>query len=351
LASLAGCIGGGGGGEEGPIKLGGVLPLTGIQAEPAKWIKRAWELKIEQVNDNGGLFGRDVDLIVYDNELTASKTQRQTQRLLTKNNVDILLGPYNTVTMPTMAPIAESHGYTVLHMFWPASHILDWKQGNGKWPHQFGFSAGSYTYPRATLKFLSSLPSDIRPKRLAFIGRNDVYGKDGFSSWQRFLDEFGGNFEIVGNEYYQPGTTDLSSVVRKFQGENVDFFGSNSYFGGSSLFVRALANLGMQPDITWTSVGSQIPDWIPSMGATGEYVMGAGPYVYSVDTEANQKLYETTQNKWGQKPHYSLGFAAIQFDAYLQALKEIGDSSAFNTSIVIPANSHLRTASQMLKCL
>lgn len=324
-ATIAGCASlpkaGGGGGK---LKMGGVLPLTGALADPAEWIKRAWNLAVDQVNKNGGILGKEVDLTIYDTELNKSKMQSQTSKLITQDNVDVFLGPYPTITAPVISPILERNGMTVLHMFWPASHIRAWKNGEGKWPHQFGFSAGSYTYPRAMVKYISSLPSDVKPERIALIGRNDIYGKDSAWAWKHFMDKFG-DFKLVGSEYYEPGSTDMTAQTRKLKDKNPDLIASNSYMGGSTLVMKAIADVGLNPDFIWASVGPQIPSWIPALKATGEYVFGSTPYAYSVPTKGNEKLYKTAQEKWGKKPHYSFGFGFIQFQIYKQLLESIGE--------------------------
>ena len=57
-----------------PIKIGGSLPLTGIASEQAKWVKAGYEWWAEDVNSRGGLLGRPVKLIIYDDESNAEKS-------------------------------------------------------------------------------------------------------------------------------------------------------------------------------------------------------------------------------------------------------------------------------------
>ena len=47
--------------------------------------------------------------------------------------------------MPVVAPVLEQNGYTVLHQFWPRSHIKEREQNKNAFPSQYGFSAGNYT--------------------------------------------------------------------------------------------------------------------------------------------------------------------------------------------------------------
>ena len=66
-----------------PIKVGGSLSLTGVFAENAKWTKAGYDLWLKDVNKRGGLLGRPVELIVYDNEGNADKAVTYYERLIT----------------------------------------------------------------------------------------------------------------------------------------------------------------------------------------------------------------------------------------------------------------------------
>jgi len=351
VVAVAGCTGGGGNGDgsggsdggsggssdgsssggstgsaggSGTLHLGGILPLTGGLADPAMWIQRAWNFKIGQINDNGGLLGKQLKLTVYDSELDKTKMRTLTSKLLDQDNVDLFLGPYPTITMPVIAPILEKAGKTVMHMFWPRSTIQAYANGNGKWPHQFGFSAGAYTYPRAFSKFLGDLPKSEQPASVAFMGRSDLYGHDSYDSWKEFLGKYAPNVEIVGSEYFKPGANDLSDVARKLKTYNPEMVATNSYMGGSILAMKAVANVGMKPKVLWANVGPQIPSWIPALKGTGQNVFGSTPYSYSVPSDANKELYKESQNKWGKKPNYSFGFGYMQLQIYEQAIKQNG---------------------------
>lgn len=60
-----------------PIKIGGSLPLTGLASEQAKWVKAGYEAWADDINKKGGLLGRPVKLIVYDDESNADKADRK----------------------------------------------------------------------------------------------------------------------------------------------------------------------------------------------------------------------------------------------------------------------------------
>jgi branched-chain amino acid transport system substrate-binding protein len=309
-----------------PIHFGGILPLTGAVANPAQWIQRAWNIRVDQVNQSGGLLGRDVELTVYDTELDNQQMQTLTQQLVTQDDIDVFLGPYPTITAPVISPILSRENMTALHIFWPASMAQEYQNGEGSWPNQYGFTSAMLTYPRTFVNYLDSLSGDIRPERIAMIGRNDVVGEDSATGWRNAIEDID-DMEIVVDERFEVGSTDLSPVVRNVEGTDADVIAGNSYAAGSQLFAQAVADIGLNPDFLWFLLGPQVPAWLTSLEATGEYVFGSTPYAYSVPTDSNEELFEIAQNEYGSLPHYSFGFGAIQFDIYRQAIENAGELS------------------------
>jgi ABC-type branched-subunit amino acid transport system substrate-binding protein len=224
--------------------------------------------------------------------------------------------------MPVISPILSRNDMTVMHQFWPKSQVDQYAAGNGQWPNQYGFSAGTLDYPQVFIEYLDTLEGDIRPETIAMIGRNDIYGEDAAAAFDQFVGEID-DMEIVLDERFEVGTTDLSPIVRNID-TDTDVVVCNSYANGSQLFAQAVADIGLDPDFVWANVGPQVPAWF-SLEGTGEYVFGSTPYAYSVPTDANEELYEVVQDEYGELPHYSFGFGTIQFDIYQQAIEEVGE--------------------------
>ena len=83
--------------DDGPILIGGTLGLTGAFAGPSADYKLAYDLWLERVNAEGGLLGRPVEMIVYDDESTPATAQALYQRLINEDGVDLILAPYHHV--------------------------------------------------------------------------------------------------------------------------------------------------------------------------------------------------------------------------------------------------------------
>lgn len=107
--ALAGCAedDSGGGADEGPIKIGAVLDITGPGASLGVPERQTLEMLAERVNADGGIDGREIELLIEDNQSTEDAAARAATKLLQTEEVDILLGASRTGPSLAMRPIAE----------------------------------------------------------------------------------------------------------------------------------------------------------------------------------------------------------------------------------------------------
>lgn len=101
--------------DDDPIVVGGSLALTGFLAPTAAIHKITGDLFVEQLNANGGLLGREVVWDVRDDESVPDQAAAIYERLITEDNVDLILGPYGTGTITAAMAVAEREGYVFPH--------------------------------------------------------------------------------------------------------------------------------------------------------------------------------------------------------------------------------------------
>lgn len=113
---LAGCAEGeetpapagtGGAAQEGPIKIGAVLDITGAGATLGVPERQTLEMLAEQVNADGGVNGREIELIIEDNQSTEDGAAKAVNGLISSEQVDLILGASRTGPSLAMRPIAE----------------------------------------------------------------------------------------------------------------------------------------------------------------------------------------------------------------------------------------------------
>src|ERR1700709_2833320 len=120
------------GAQQPPIKIGMSMAQTGGLAGGGK----AWQVGIEiwrdDVNAKGGLLGRKVELVVYDDKSSASETPAIYSKLLDVDKVDILFGPYATGATAPLMPLVKQRGMLLIGNF---SFQVNSKGGHDMWFH------------------------------------------------------------------------------------------------------------------------------------------------------------------------------------------------------------------------
>src|SRR5467141_1957472 len=97
-----------------PIRVGMSLALTGAGASPSKVINTALDIWRDDVNAKGGLLGRPVELVIYDDQSTPANVPGIYTKLITVDKVDLLLGPYGTnFVAPAMPTIIQNKKLTI----------------------------------------------------------------------------------------------------------------------------------------------------------------------------------------------------------------------------------------------
>lgn len=102
--------------EEGPVRIGAVLDITGAGAALGGPERDTLELLASQLNDAGGINGREVDLTILDNQSREDEAATQLNRLLNEEDVDIILGASRTGPSLAMRPLAEQAQIPMISM-------------------------------------------------------------------------------------------------------------------------------------------------------------------------------------------------------------------------------------------
>ena len=106
----------GGGSEEGPVRMGAVLDITGAGASLGGPERDTLELLARQLNEQGGIDGREVELTILDNQSREDEAATQLNRLLNEEDVDIILGASRTGPSLAMRPLAEQAEIPMISM-------------------------------------------------------------------------------------------------------------------------------------------------------------------------------------------------------------------------------------------
>lgn len=261
--------------QQKPIVIGGTLGLTGSFAEPSADYKVVYQRWLDEVNKKGGLLGRPVKMIIYNDEGTPTVAQSLYSRLLDQDQVDLVLAPYTTFIGGAIVPIVLSHQKLLFNGGFVGINIFKNARGS---------IIGSYTYQepdytRGLFDLIKGLPTNKRPKRVAIFTAQNPFpvvvrdGVGGVGGALKLAKAAGMN--VVLNEQYPPNTTDFTGLVQKAKAANADMLLELGLPNDSLQVARTVQQQGYKP-LIFCTCGSQVTTlsaW-PKLGSAAEGVIG-----------------------------------------------------------------------------
>ncbi|MEW6666429.1 MAG: amino acid ABC transporter substrate-binding protein [Thermodesulfobacteriota bacterium] len=284
-----------------PIKLGGSLAITGPLADNAKWIKRGYETWAEKVNKGGGLLGRPVELVIYDDEGKPDKAVQLLEKAITVDKANLLLGGYGGASCAAQMPVAERYNMVYVSM---GGHMTSFSQG-----FKYSFSAtpmmGEWL-GEAFFKFLEGLPADARPKSVAYIRLNNPIGRSGQIVERKWAEKLG--MKIVVEEYYDPPLSSADALILKAKEKNAELLYCTQFFPDAVLTVRSSKAIGYNPKFFQQSIAATSPAWSKMLGPDANYVYQGVIITNTLPYPGIAELNKVAREKWGEPdaPEYFL---------------------------------------------
>ena len=226
-----------------PIRIGMSLALTGAGASPSKVIHTALEIWRDDINAKGGLLGRPVELIIYDDQSTPANVPGIYTKLITVDKVDLLLGPYGTnFVAPAMPTIIQNNKLTIS---FTAIGI------NDKFHYPKYFSMVS-TGPDGVNAFSIGLfelavAQTPKPQTVAILAADAEFAQSAAQGARQEIKKH--NLKLVYDQSYPPATADFAPVVRAIQALNPDIVYIGAYPPDNVGIIRAANEIGLSPKI------------------------------------------------------------------------------------------------------
>jgi branched-chain amino acid transport system substrate-binding protein len=214
-----------------PVRIGFSMPLTGGLASNGKAILTAYQMWAEDINTKGGLLGRKVELVFYDDQSNPTQVPGIYAKLLDVDKVDLVISSYGTnMSMPAM-PVVMPKNLVLMSLFALAVN----KQFN--YPNYFSmFPAGPDAVHEISRGFFE-IARERRLQTVAIVGADSDFAKMAADGARDNAVAMG--FKIVYERSYPPNTVDFTPIVRAIQAANPDFVYVASYPTDSVGIVRA----------------------------------------------------------------------------------------------------------------
>jgi len=224
-----------------PIKVGFSMALTGGVAPNGRQMLIALEIWRDDVNAKGGLLGRLVELVFYDDQSNPSNVPGIYQKLLSIDKVDLLIGPYATnMVAPAMPVIVSAKKTTVSLLALGVNQHFNYPQYFSMVPAgPDGIKTFSDGY------FQIAAAQNPKPKTVAIVSADAEFARTAADGARANAKKLG--FDVIYDKSYPPPTADFTSVMRAVQAANPDIVFVASYPPDTVGIVRATNEIGYTP--------------------------------------------------------------------------------------------------------
>ena len=224
-----------------PLRIGFGMALTGPLAPNGKSALLAMKIWEEDINAKGGLLGRPVQLVYYDDKSSPSEVPAIYTKLLDVDHVDLIVGGYATNMLAPAMPVVMQKNRLFIGMLGLAVN----KEFD--YPKYFAMiPSGPEPKPAFTKGFFDvAMAQDPKPKTVAIVGADAEFSRNASDGAHENAKAAG--LKIVYNRNYPPATTDFSPIVRGMQAANPDLAVICSYPLDSVGMVRAINEIGFKP--------------------------------------------------------------------------------------------------------
>jgi branched-chain amino acid transport system substrate-binding protein len=250
------------------VKIGMSMPQTGSLGAGGQAALLALRMWVEDVNAKGGLLGRKVEFIVYDDQTNPALTPQIYTKLLDVDKVDLLIAPYGTVPTAPIMPLVKQRGLLLMGNFsFQVNRTVkhDMWFNNSPWNDAASWSAG----------FLQA-GQKVGARSIAILAADQEFAQN-LANGARELAKKAG-LKTVYDQNYPPATVDFSAMIRAIRAAKPDMVFVMSYPNDSVAIVRAVNEIGVGESVKLFGGGMVGLQFTPNMVSLGSSLNGIVNY-------------------------------------------------------------------------
>ena len=223
-----------------PIKIGLSVSLTGGVAANGKQVLLAMQIWKDDINAKGGLLGRPVELVYYDDQSSPAAVPAIYTKLLDVDKVDLTVGPYATNMVVPALPVLMQHNRATVGI------LAIGANREFHYPKYFAMIS-SGPNPRLVFSegyFAVAMQQNPKPQTVAITGADAEFAQISMDGARENAKKAG--LKIVYDQAYPPNTTDFAPVIRAVQATNPDIVYNAGYPPDTIGMVRAAREVGLK---------------------------------------------------------------------------------------------------------
>jgi len=224
-----------------PIKVGFSMALTGPLAPNGKQALLGAKIWQDEVNAKGGLLGRQIQLVNYDDQSNPSTVPGIYTKLLDVDKVDLVVSGYATNMVAPAIPVVMQKGKTFIGLFALAAN------SEFHYPKYFSMLPSGPTPKESFTEgfFQVAAAQNPKPQTIAIASEDAEFARNCAEGARNNVKKYG--FNLIYDKNYPPNTTDFSPIVRAIQATNADLVVICSYPLTSVGMLQSANEVGLKP--------------------------------------------------------------------------------------------------------
>jgi branched-chain amino acid transport system substrate-binding protein len=249
-----------------PVRIGCSISMTGPLSGGVKAGLIGYELWRDDINKAGGILGRPVELVTYDDQSSSAPVPGIYSKLVDVDQVDLLFSPYGANLTAVIMPFVKSRDRFLMGMFGVSNNDLV--------KHDKFFQIAAWG-PNASAEWARgyfNLAKANGVKKVAIIAADAEFAKAAATSGQAIAKDL--RMELVLDQTYPPTTTDFSSILRNVKASGPDAVYVCSYPPDSAAIVRGVSEIGLPASVKLFGGAMVGPQYAPILEALGPALNG-----------------------------------------------------------------------------
>jgi branched-chain amino acid transport system substrate-binding protein len=307
------------------VTLGASLQLTGADANLARYFRDGYQIAVDRINQQGGIHIGDETyrfaLKILDNQSNINLGVQQYTQLITRENVDFVLGPYSSNHTLNESSVAEKYRVPMVQGGGAAKQIFD--RG---YRYIFGTAPPAENYFGSTVEMMAKL--DPRVHTLALLTADDAFDVAVRAGTKQRAQQVG--IDVVVDQVYPELTPNFTSLLALVKSKSPDAILVGGHEAESLNFMREAKSLDVNARyLTSLTVGVPSHDFRAALGKDAEGVFGMTPWVVSPVMRDRwfgdgQQFAQLFQRRFNYEPDYHVASAVADVETFAYALEAAG---------------------------
>ena len=245
-----------------PVTIGASLSLSGDFAGDGPAMKQGYQLWADTVNNNGGLLGRPVKLVILDDKSDPDQAAKNYKTLINVTHVDLVFGPFSTLLTKQAAPVAQAAGYALIEGAGGGPSVFE----NG-WKNLFAVSLPVANNLTTFAYYILSLPKSIRPKTAVYATSDDPFTQPQVDVARGLLEKAGVRTVIPEIVYSADNTKDVTPYANKVVASGADVVILGTLLPDITTYIKVFKKEKYNPKALIATAGPDLgQDFVKAVG-------------------------------------------------------------------------------------